>query len=321
GTDNVIGGTTAAAGNTIGFNQTGITLDASVTQNTIRLNSIFCNTTAGITLTGAANSSMPVPVIVTPDVSSIFGTAQAGATIDLYLHDTAGCPGAPCQGRTFLGTATADGIGNWVIPGSFGSGGEVTAVATDVNGNSSEFGVCQTVNVLLAPIDITLQASAEGPFTQLRWTISSQEENGTFVIEKAAEGETFTSVANLPLQSEQVQYQFQDAANQNQRLRYRVSLQLPDGHVYQSNQVELTGQGVQSLLVYPNPATTQLDLLLPEAAAWQVQLFNHAGQTVLQQGFSQSAHSLQVDQLPRGMYLIQATATNGDRFQTKVLLQ
>ncbi|MFN0015899.1 MAG: beta strand repeat-containing protein, partial [Saprospiraceae bacterium] len=109
----------------------------------IRENSIYCNSTAGIT----RPAPPALPVINQANTSIIRGTAPANALVEVFVHSTAGCAGAPCQGKTFVGTATALATGIWTLPtpGGVPAGSMVTATSTIGSNNTSAFSTCQAV--------------------------------------------------------------------------------------------------------------------------------------------------------------------------------
>ncbi|MEL6844961.1 MAG: T9SS type A sorting domain-containing protein, partial [Bacteroidota bacterium] len=126
----------------------GIIAHATTLANVFSQNSIYCNSQFGTRLGVGANGSISFPVIVTPDISGVSGTANPGDLIELFEHNTSGCIGAPCQGKTFLGSAITDAAGNWTVPGPFPIGMSVTATATDAGGTSM-FSLCNAVDVIL----------------------------------------------------------------------------------------------------------------------------------------------------------------------------
>ena len=75
------------------------------------------------------NDELPPPVIT--GFGSVNGTACADCTIDVYSDDED-------EGAVYEGTTTADGNGDWTLPGIPG-GPNVTTTATDAAGNTSEF--------------------------------------------------------------------------------------------------------------------------------------------------------------------------------------
>ncbi|MFK7922857.1 MAG: T9SS type A sorting domain-containing protein [Bacteroidia bacterium] len=145
---NLIGGSIAGAGNVISNSNYGIFANSPSVSNTFSQNSIYCNSLAGIEL-GGANNGMGFPVIVTPDLSGVSGTANPGEVVELFENNTSGCLGAPCQGKTFLGSAITNAGGIWNVAGPFPIGMSVTATATDAQGNTSEFSLCNAIDALL----------------------------------------------------------------------------------------------------------------------------------------------------------------------------
>ena len=136
-TDNLLGGAQVAAGNQIAFNtEYGVlvaveTGDTTV-RNTIRLNSIHDNTLGGISLDPEGNEDIAAPEIT--ELGSVIGTAPPNSTVDIYADDGD-------QGEIFLASTTAQGDGSFFSGVSLFDciGMNVTAVATDADGNSSQF--------------------------------------------------------------------------------------------------------------------------------------------------------------------------------------
>jgi parallel beta-helix repeat protein len=176
--NNTIGGTAAGAANIIAGNGAkGIRIFAG-TGNKIQRNSIYGNTSVGIDLGndavtpndgavgGSANNGMDYPVFTTSvldgatlNVSGYVGNAPgqatfANATIEIFKADNTpadqngqviagdGLSVAHGEGRTYLGTLTADANGNFsgTLPGgSLAVGDFITATAMDAADNTSEF--------------------------------------------------------------------------------------------------------------------------------------------------------------------------------------
>jgi parallel beta-helix repeat protein len=137
------------AENTIAHNAVhGVSLDGATDRNTITENSIHANAEKGISLGAGTNEDIEPPAIEGKGLKAIeeigsvitggggggvgvFGTACANCVVEVFSDFEA-------QGRLFLGATTADGDGDWSLSG-FLSGPNITATATDANGNTSEF--------------------------------------------------------------------------------------------------------------------------------------------------------------------------------------
>lgn len=128
---------TLVTNNTIAINNdTGIRVNAALSyQNRWTENAIYDNKTAGINLAGGANNGVDRPKLDTP-IEGRFVTGRVnapGATIELYTDTKS-------QGQYYIASGEADSEGDFSIfvAGSFKAPG-VVAVATDTQGNSSEF--------------------------------------------------------------------------------------------------------------------------------------------------------------------------------------
>jgi titin len=181
-TANTIGGTVAAAANTIAFNTgNGVIVTAvATTGNAILGNSIFQNTKLGIDLGGdgvtpnddtnsdtGPNRLQNFPIVdsATTDGSILFlhfqvpsdpGQSAYPLRVELFKADSSG------QGRTFLGasafTSSDDAAGGkflrFVPAAPLQTGDKIVATATDNDGNTSEFSLAAGVEPLTTDLAI-----------------------------------------------------------------------------------------------------------------------------------------------------------------------
>lgn len=88
-----------------------------------------------IFLTSGANGGVQPPQINSATAIAVGGKAAAGATVEVFLASrAAGSNGLPVQ---YVGSATANGTGNWNLPVALSVGQVVTALQTTVSNNSS----------------------------------------------------------------------------------------------------------------------------------------------------------------------------------------
>ncbi len=129
--DNTIGGTGAGEGNIITANSvSGVHVDGSDTVgNTIRGNSIHSNGQQGILTTEGGNKELEPPTIT--DASPVRGSACPNCTVDIYSDSGA-------EGEFYEGSVVAGDDGSFTFEGSV-SGPNITATATDGDGNTSAF--------------------------------------------------------------------------------------------------------------------------------------------------------------------------------------
>jgi CSLREA domain-containing protein len=178
--DNMIGGAETSEGNIIANNYGfGIGLYTNAGNgNSILSNLIYDNAQMGIDLSvdytpdandsgdgdSGPNTSLNYPELsgafATSSSVSIMGTynSASNSTYTVQYFSTATCdPSGNGQGQQLIGTDTlmTDNSGNVSISSSFNvtvaTGNVITAIATDANGNSSEFSECRTVQTGITP--------------------------------------------------------------------------------------------------------------------------------------------------------------------------
>lgn len=66
-----------------------------------------------------------------------------------------------------------------------------------------------------------------------------------------------------------------------------------------------TQSETEPIVVYPNPATTQLNILTEESTAYQVEIYSISGTLVMQKMWLTGNKTLDVSSLSRGTYLVQ----------------
>jgi titin len=110
----------------------------------ITQNSIFQNAYDGIVLTSNGNNNISAPTISTTSMSSVLieGTACSGCTVEVFTNLE-----GEDQGRTYIGTATADGSGDWSLTVACIGSPYLTATATDAVDGTSEFSSVFTSSV------------------------------------------------------------------------------------------------------------------------------------------------------------------------------
>lgn len=112
---------------------------------TISRNSIFCNGYGIDFDAGTYPHPTPFANITLLTTGLVGGTALPGSIIELFYDDE--CPG--CEGKTYIGTTTADNNGNWSY--ALTATGAIVATATDTYGGTSAFSkaTINTTNVVV----------------------------------------------------------------------------------------------------------------------------------------------------------------------------
>ncbi|WP_143774375.1 T9SS type B sorting domain-containing protein [Niastella vici] len=139
----LIGGPDPSKKNYIANNKNGM-VEEWCSPVTISQNSFFCNAT-GIVFDPHYPHPSPYANITVLTPGTVGGTALPNSTIELFYDDD--CPG--CEGKTYIGTTTADNAGNWRY--SLPATGAIVATATDTYGATSAFSTAtiNTTNIVV----------------------------------------------------------------------------------------------------------------------------------------------------------------------------
>ncbi|MGB1205471.1 MAG: beta strand repeat-containing protein [Chitinophagales bacterium] len=167
-----VGNALANQNNIIAFNGLGgVGLSNNSNNNLIVRNRIYCNNGLGIDLGDNTNNNQVSPSITNSELGTIYGTASSETVIHVYVSSDNGCVGASCQGKNYLGSTTADVLGDWTFNAPFPNESYLTATASIAN-NTSEFSDCffyddatPVINLPEAPVaSLKIKALLEGAF-------------------------------------------------------------------------------------------------------------------------------------------------------------
>ncbi len=312
--NNIIGASAtvpvAGEANIIAYNDgPGVILEAFVSVvnfNPIRGNSIYCNTSKGISLLTNGNANKAAPVISTPlNANSVSGTAQASDIIHLYRNPTTDC--GTCQGKIYLGSTTANGSGVWSFTHSLGlSLAEqllVTATATDASNNTSEFSACLVLPVEFAAFTVTKKETQKA---LLAWTTTFESNNDYFVVERSSDGIHWTALDTLKSEgnsSTALTYSFTDEAALPGTNYYRLKQVDKDQTVAFSQLRSLLFGSESTISFYPNPANTAVTIQHLSGTV-TIDLINALGQSVYRLQTDQPTATLDVSGLANGVYFL-----------------
>lgn len=181
---------------------------------------------------------------------------------------------------------------------------------------NSGYGGTQTFTTIgtVIPINgIEVQAKRQGGDVILSWSTQSEQNSAYFDVERSYDGTSFTKIGQVSAAgySNSVrQYQFADVNVAKAMIFYRLKLVDADG----SNKLSPTrvvaklDNSKQSFLLYPNPAISNVNLLLNEVAKadLQVHITNSLGQMVQSTRITKGTQliKLNIAQLPKGIYTV-----------------
>ena len=130
---NTVGGPYPEDGNIIAFNNGDGVQVRTYPGNTIRRNSIHSHPGQGIGLTNGGNNMLPAPVINAVTTTGVFGTTCPGCTVEVFSD-------VEDEGQVYEGSTVTDASGAFTFyKESPLTGPNITATATDGDGNTSEF--------------------------------------------------------------------------------------------------------------------------------------------------------------------------------------
>ncbi|BAQ60477.1 alkaline phosphatase [Geminocystis sp. NIES-3708] len=212
GANNTIGGTASGAGNKIAYNQGNgvVILDGTGNQgNSILGNSIFSNTNLGIDLVGnntvepndlndpdtGINNLQNYPLLIQYSTGLVKGSLNSTPDTDFrieFFSNTTIDPSGNGEGQTYLGfqqvTTGNDGNVDFTFTPPTGSS-NITATATDINDNTSEFSrstsapvVTIVANGNLTDTDVTINVDPTFTVTNENIIISRDGGEDTFNI-------------------------------------------------------------------------------------------------------------------------------------------
>lgn len=126
--------------------------------NVIRRNSIYSNAGKGIQTDAGGNNMLPAPIISEVVATGAHGFACPGCEVELFSDDED-------EGRVFEGTATANSSGVFTFAkGRTLAGPNITATATDLEGNTSEFSIPRVLSKSVGPlVNVSAASYASDP--------------------------------------------------------------------------------------------------------------------------------------------------------------
>lgn len=167
--------------------------------------------------------------------------------------------------------------------------------------------------ILLPAVGLTVTATWNGQYPLLFWKTLAETNTHYFIIERSNNGTNFTAIATVKAvgqTNETSNYAYTDATAPTGALYYRVVLVDKDGSTIRSNIAALPNNassftGVQ---LWPNPATKNIHLYLPQKGTYTLQLVSPLGTIIHQQKTIVETGGVTVtierNALPPGMYVL-----------------
>ena len=220
--------------------------------------------------------------------------------------------GNPGGGGSFIAAIGTNGITN---------SGSSNGIGTTTGANGS--GIICAVAAIVLPVTLekfTVEKNQSG--VVLNWITSGETNTSFYIVEKSNDGVHFTSIAqvNGGGNSNSLQkYSMADNTSITTKTFYRLKIVDADGRYMYSSIRFINGDLLQSMEIYPNPATDRLTVAFPsywKTGNIRLQIINGEGKVVFQKNSSPIQEDVNISLLPTGIYLLKA---NNDKLKETLI--
>ena len=172
-------------------------------------------------------------------------------------------------------------------------------------------------NAITLASKIEFTAYRKNATAELNWKMSTDvNEVKEFVIERSANGSSFTTISKVSADSRTI-YQQTDLQPNTGINYYRIKIIYLSGAVKYTEVRILIFNSNSNIIVFPNPVTQVINIQLPDN--WQgktvsIDLINPAGQVVTSKSIKQASQveTIEVSQLAAGVYILRMQDGNGN---------
>lgn len=173
---------------------------------------------------------------------------------------------------------------------------------------------------------LSFTGKKEGSVNILDWQTATETNNAGFALERSADGSRFSSIAMIGSKADrgnsnvQLDYTYTDARPLAGNNYYRLKQTDNDGKINYSGIVLLKGDKVNSVFIsnlYPNPARTEINVMLEAPAAGKVTLVitDISGRILIHRNeqlqVGSTTISLNVAALAQGSYMLKVVGSTG----------
>lgn len=196
----------------------------------------------------------------------------------------------------------------------------------EFNGGSMTFDIQASGNIVLPVTMGKLSAAlARDNSALLYWATYKEENNRGFDIERSSDGKNFGKIGFVPAQapggnsSRELPYRFEDKSPIEGTVYYRLQQKDMDGVAAFSNIVQVNGNRMNNVELYPNPVTTRFTLKLPEQGdvvqtGALITITDLSGKVLWRRTASANRYDIDMTSFPAGTYFLRYT----DRGHTTV---
>jgi hypothetical protein len=205
--------------------------------------------------------------------------------------------------------------------GTTGGGAAVAGTLTSATfTNFSDFALGATntntfiysqVNPL--PVElVAFNATREKMGVQVKWATASEKNNDHFEVQRSPDGQTFRTIATVAGKGSgtQATYATLDRSAPASQLYYRLRQVDADGSTTFSP-VLMVGPGALALVIFPNPAHSDIHFQTPTDSPMPYRMLNQLGQVVRIGQAPAGVATLDVAGLPTGLYMLELQTATG----------
>ena len=277
---------------------------------------------------GSPSSSLSVTSAVNDLVCDCIGTANINGPYTLTANGS--------QTQTFHESAGVFGFGTTEVTnaGSHKAGAASVSMDWTISPANQFAHIGMNLNAASAflPVELMLfKGAVEKNTVNLTWKTASEENNEGFDIQRSADGSKWRTIGFVPgpgqgTSIEQQAYTFIDDSPLNGINYYRLRQVDFDRTFDYSDVVSvdfLSSKNLSNLKITPNPVQygeLTLTLIGADFETGLVEIFNSNGQIVFTQKIKALNTTLDVHNLPKGIYWLNVT-TDRKRVQQKVVIQ
>jgi len=201
----------------------------------------------------------------------------------------------------------------------------ITYIIKDTQGGQSGRATLAITPCNLPVTLVSFRAQEAEPAILLTWQTTQEVNFDFFQLERSPDLRTgFASIAVLSPEGDAARgtYSYLDQTTEANRVYYyRLKMVDQDGTYAYSKVVSAQRNLESSLLVYPNPARSNLTVTCDEAIS-SFRLIDSGGRTVFYRSkFEGNQISLRVQEIPAGIYFLQITTVTGQLKSRKVAIQ
>jgi Secretion system C-terminal sorting domain len=250
------------------------------------------------------------------DGNAIVNASSAGTYDGILLSFNAG---SVTQYFKQIGNTPADFNGNSVVP-----------VTDPVPYGTLKAGPISLSSTGTLPIILTgFTAVADNSKVNLTWTTELEINSDHFVVQSSTNvGGSWNNIGTVAAHgnsSTPINYSFTDTKPANGTTEYRLEMVDKNGSTAYSTVVAVRIGLATSVSVYPNPASTYVNVVLGGSATGNVsiRLINTTGQVLMEKTVSNAAGTtvpLTVSNFPQGDYLIVVVGSDGTQQVNKLLI-